>query len=78
VAFSRTPRRRGDFPGEDWELAYRLSRRLATVHVPEPTVIYRVHGGSNFTDWDHDPSIGTGASRSPSLSFDPPSFVNSS
>jgi hypothetical protein len=51
VLFSRLPRHFGEFPKEDWELAYRLSRRLRTEHVPEPTVRYRVDGASHWTDW---------------------------
>jgi glycosyltransferase involved in cell wall biosynthesis len=51
VVFSRVPRRKGDFPREDWEFVYRLSRRLRTELVPEPTVTYRVHGGSYFSAW---------------------------
>ena len=49
--FSRAPRPFGSFPREDWEFAYRLSRRLATVHIPEPTVTYVVHDESFYTDW---------------------------
>jgi len=49
--FSRVPRRRGDFPREDWELAYRLSRRLRVEHLDEATVVYRVHDGSFFSAW---------------------------
>jgi len=49
--FSRAPRPFGSFPREDWEFAYRLSRRLATVHIPEPTVTYVVHDDSFYTDW---------------------------
>jgi glycosyltransferase involved in cell wall biosynthesis len=52
VRFSRVPIRHGEFPLEDWELVYRLSRRLRTVHVDEPTVHYLVHDGSFFTDWE--------------------------
>ncbi len=51
VRFSRVPIRRGEFPLEDWELVFRLSKRLETVHVPEPTARYLVHEGSFFTDW---------------------------
>jgi glycosyltransferase involved in cell wall biosynthesis len=51
VLFSRTPRYFGEFPGEDWEFAYRLSRRLRTEHLPEPTVRYRLDVGSYWTDW---------------------------
>jgi glycosyltransferase involved in cell wall biosynthesis len=51
VHFSRVPLRRGDFPLEDWELVYRLSRSFRTVHVPRPTARYLVHDDSFFTDW---------------------------
>ena len=51
VLFSRTPRRFGEFPREDWELAWRLSRRMRVEHLPEATVRYVVHEGSHFTDW---------------------------
>jgi hypothetical protein len=51
VLFSRTPRRFGEFPKEDWELAYRLSRRMRTEHIPEATVRYRLDAGSHWTDW---------------------------
>jgi hypothetical protein len=46
--FRVVPRRRGDATFEDWELAWRLSRRGAVVHVPEPTARVRVHSGSQF------------------------------
>ena len=51
VTFSRVPRRRGDFPLEDWELVWRLSRRLRIVHIPDITVRYVRHEGSNYSDW---------------------------
>jgi glycosyltransferase involved in cell wall biosynthesis len=51
VLFSRTPRHFGEFPKEDWALAYRLSRRLCTEHIPETTVRYRLDAGSHWTDW---------------------------
>jgi glycosyltransferase involved in cell wall biosynthesis len=51
VHFSRVPRRRGDFPLEDWELVWRLSRRLRVHHVPDVTVRYVCHDGSNFSEW---------------------------
>jgi hypothetical protein len=35
----------------DWELVYRLSRRIRTQHVPVPTVRYRVNLESYYTDW---------------------------
>jgi glycosyltransferase involved in cell wall biosynthesis len=52
VRFSRVPLRHGDFPLEDWELVYRLSRRLRTEHVPVSTARYLVHDESFFTDWE--------------------------
>jgi glycosyltransferase involved in cell wall biosynthesis len=52
VRFSRIPQRRGDFPGEDWELVFRLSRRLRTEHLPVSTARYLVHEDSFFTDWE--------------------------
>lgn len=71
VRFSRIPLRHGDFPLEDWELVYRLSRGMKTVHVAEPTARYLVHEGSFFTDWEkvehegHDvvpvPHVGAGS-----------------
>jgi len=51
VRFSRVPRRRGDFPLEDWELVWRLSRRLHVQHLPDITVRYVCHEGSNFSEW---------------------------
>jgi glycosyltransferase involved in cell wall biosynthesis len=54
VMFSRIPRRRGDFPLEDWELVWRLSRRLRIVHVPHITVRYVRHGGSRYSEWGND------------------------
>ena len=49
--FSRMRRSRDILPREDWELVYRLSRRLRIVHVPTPTVRYRVNPESFWTDW---------------------------
>jgi hypothetical protein len=46
--FRVVPRRRGDATFEDWELAWRLSRRGTVVHVAVPTVRVRVHSGSQF------------------------------
>ncbi|MCZ7627720.1 MAG: glycosyltransferase family 2 protein [Microthrixaceae bacterium] len=51
VHFSRTPRHRDDFPGEDWEIAWRLSRNLKVQHIPVTTVRYMVHPGSHYTQW---------------------------
>jgi glycosyltransferase involved in cell wall biosynthesis len=58
VAFSRVPRRRNDFPLEDWELVWRLSRTLRVAHVPVPTVRYLCHDGSNFSAWGAEPTDG--------------------
>jgi hypothetical protein len=52
VRFSRVPLRHGDFPLEDWELVYRLSRRLKVRHLAVPTARYLVHDGSFFTNWE--------------------------
>lgn len=62
TVFSRVPRRYRDFPREDWELAWRLTRRRPARHVPAVTVRYVVHDGSHFTDWQASPIDGsTGA-----------------
>lgn len=49
--FSRIRRPIGVRPREDWELVYRLSRRMAVQHVPIPTVRYNVNPESYYTDW---------------------------
>lgn len=54
VRFSRLPRPRGQFPREDWELVWRLSRSRRVVHVPEPTVAYAVNPASYYTRWQPD------------------------
>jgi glycosyltransferase involved in cell wall biosynthesis len=51
VLFSRVPRRRGDFPLEDWELVWRLSRRLPVEHIPVATATYLLHAGSYYSQW---------------------------
>ena len=51
---SRIRRPRGIAPREDWELVYRLSRRRRTLHVPVPTVHYKVHQESYWSDWPED------------------------
>jgi glycosyltransferase involved in cell wall biosynthesis len=48
VRFSRVPLAHGEFPSEDWELVYRLSRRLRTEHIPVSTARYLVHDDSYF------------------------------
>ena len=50
VRFSRLPRPCG-VPGEDWELVWRLSRRLRVRHVPETTVTYLVNPDSYYSPW---------------------------
>jgi len=52
VRFSRLPRSGPQLPGEDWELVWRLSRRLRVRNVPETTVTYLVNPESYFTRWD--------------------------
>lgn len=51
VLFSRVPRWLGDVPGADWELVFRLSRKMQTVHVPVVTVKYLVNPDSYYTPW---------------------------
>ncbi|MDQ1521727.1 MAG: hypothetical protein QOI55_2800 [Actinomycetota bacterium] len=46
--FRVIPRRLGDATFEDWELAWRSSRRGRVVHVPAVTVRVCVHEGSQF------------------------------
>jgi hypothetical protein len=47
--FRDVPRFRGDATFEDWELAWRVSRRGRVVHVPAMTARVRVHDGSLFS-----------------------------
>jgi hypothetical protein len=49
--FSRIRRPIGVRPREDWELVYRLSRRMPVEHVPVPTVRYQVNPDSYYTNW---------------------------
>lgn len=49
--FSRIRRPVGVIPRHDWELVYRLTRRIPAQHVPVPTVRYRVNPDSYFNDW---------------------------
>lgn len=56
VRFSRLPRSGPSVPGEDWELAWRLSRRMRIRHVPETTITYLVNPDSYFTRWETDAS----------------------
>lgn len=46
--FRDIPRMRGDATFEDWELAWRISRRGTVAHVPAITVNVRVHHDSCF------------------------------
>lgn len=48
VLFSRLPRTKGGARHEDWEFAYRLSRRGDVVHVSETTVEYLDNPGSHY------------------------------
>jgi hypothetical protein len=52
VRFTRIRYRSGDFPFEDWVLAYRLSHSMRIEHVPVTTARYLVNDGSYFTDWE--------------------------
>ncbi|MET1134275.1 MAG: glycosyltransferase [Aeromicrobium sp.] len=63
VRFSRLPRSGPQLPGEDWELVWRLSRRLRVGHVPKTTVTYLVNPDSYFTRWDRS-ALGTQDSAS--------------
>ena len=47
--FRVVPRRRGDSTFEDWELAWRTSRRGNVVHVEAATARVLVHDGSQFS-----------------------------
>jgi glycosyltransferase involved in cell wall biosynthesis len=49
--FSTVPRRYGDFPREDWELVWRLSRHGRVILSPSVTARYVVHNKSYFTAW---------------------------
>jgi len=49
--WSRIRRPLGLFPREDWELAYRLSRKMKAQHVSTPTVRYLINPDSYYTDW---------------------------
>lgn len=49
--WSRIRRPIGVFPREDWELAYRLSRKMKAQHVSVPTVQYLINPDSYYTDW---------------------------
>lgn len=49
--WSRIRRPPGLLPRADWELAYRLSRKMGAQHVNAPTVRYLIHRDSYYTDW---------------------------
>jgi glycosyltransferase involved in cell wall biosynthesis len=57
VRFSRLPRSRGQVPGEDWELVWRLSRRKRISHVRETTVTYLVNPDSYYMKWETDEPV---------------------
>lgn len=50
VLFSRLRRGRTD-NAEDWELVWRLSRKVPVLHIPHVTVRYTVHAGSYYSAW---------------------------
>jgi hypothetical protein len=54
TAFSRVPRRFGDFPREDWEFVWRMSRRAHVALSPRVTARYVVHSSSFFTQWSDE------------------------
>jgi hypothetical protein len=64
--FSRLKRPREMSPGEDWELAYRLSRHLRVLHVPIPTVRYLINPDSHWTSWGPSTSAASVASSAAS------------
>jgi glycosyltransferase involved in cell wall biosynthesis len=49
--FSRIPRMKLDFPAEDWEFVWRVTRRRPATFVPVNTVQYLVNTSSYFTPW---------------------------
>lgn len=49
--WSRLRRRQKMGPACDWELTYRLSRKMVVQHVSVPTVRYRLNPDSYFNDW---------------------------
>jgi hypothetical protein len=50
--FSRVYRARAKYPLEDWELVFRLSRRMNVQHVPMRTVSYLVNPDSYCNAWE--------------------------
>jgi glycosyltransferase involved in cell wall biosynthesis len=52
--FSRLYRARAMYPQEDWELVYRLSRRMRVTHVPVQSVRYLVNPDSYWSAWELD------------------------
>jgi hypothetical protein len=51
VVFSRIPRRFGEYPAEDWEFVFRLSRTMRVEHIPSVTVTYLMNPRSYWTSW---------------------------
>jgi Glycosyl transferase family 2 len=49
--FCRLARPAGKYPGEDWELIYRISRRHKTMHVPVATASYLINPESYWISW---------------------------
>jgi hypothetical protein len=60
--FSRIRRAKDVHPREDWEFAWRLSRKHHVGHVPEPTVRYLVNPQSYYSDWTASIAVGEGSS----------------
>lgn len=51
LPFSRLPRTRATLPKEDWEFAWRVSKRAIVAHIEEATVEYLVNPSSYYTTW---------------------------
>jgi glycosyltransferase involved in cell wall biosynthesis len=51
--WSRIRRKRGMFPVEDWELAYRISRKTKVQHLNVPTVRYLINSDSYYSNWSN-------------------------
>lgn len=71
VRFSRLPRGGPRVAAEDWELVWRLSRRLRVVHLPKTTVRYLVNPDSFYTAWGGRPGPSL-RGRPPELRADVP------
>lgn len=54
IHFSRLPRKMTTTPREDWEFAYRMSRRMKVRHIDRITVDYLVNWSSYYTNWSAD------------------------